>query len=132
MIITSNYTLQSNDNERDNLPNSAETQVDKHNKPNEEIIQIFILKWMILFVQDYFIGGMFKICKNIGLSPPLFSRIRTASTILSLYVKIRVTENPHFWIFYAVGEKFVLEFENDKIQVKIRYLVKGFEEKCSI
>lgn len=39
MIITSNYALQSNDNERDNLPNSAETQVDKHNKPNEEIIQ---------------------------------------------------------------------------------------------
>ena len=26
----------------------------------------------------------------------------------------------------------MLEFENDKIQVKVRYLVKGFEEKCSI
>lgn len=87
---------------------------------------------MILFVQDYFIGGMFKICKNIGFFPPLFSRIRTASTILSLYVKIRVSENPHFWIFYAAGETFVLEFENDKIQVKVSYLVKGFEEKCSI
>ena len=42
-----------------------------------------------------------KICGNTGFHWPVFFRIRTKSTILSFYWRIRVTENPHSRIFYA-------------------------------
>ena len=43
-----------------------------------------------------------KICKNTGFHRPAFFCIRTESTILSLYGRIRASENPYSRIFYAV------------------------------
>ena len=43
-----------------------------------------------------------KICENTGFQWHIFSRISTKSTILSLYGRIRVSENPYSRIFYAV------------------------------
>ena len=48
--------------------------------------------------------SLHKICENTGFHWPLFSRIRTKSTSLSLYRRIRVSENPHSRIFYVVTE----------------------------
>ena len=45
---------------------------------------------------------MDKICKNMGFHRPVFSSIRTESAILSLYGRIRASENPYSHIFYAV------------------------------
>ena len=45
-------------------------------------------------------SSLHKICENTGFHWPLFSRIRTE--ILSLYWKIRVSENPYSRIFYTV------------------------------
>ena len=44
-----------------------------------------------------------EICENTGFQWPVFSRITTQSTILSLFGRIRVTENPYSCIFYAVN-----------------------------
>ena len=46
-----------------------------------------------------------KICRYTGFLWPAFSRIRIESTIMSLYGKIRVRENPYSDIFYAVSYK---------------------------
>ena len=46
--------------------------------------------------------SLYKVCENTGFRWPVFSRIKTKSTILSLHRRIRVRENPHFRIFYAV------------------------------
>ena len=43
-----------------------------------------------------------KICENTSFHWSTFSCIRKESTILSLYEKIQVTENPHSCMFYAV------------------------------
>lgn len=43
-----------------------------------------------------------KICENTGFRWTLFPSIMTKSTILSLYRKIWVSENPYSDIFYAV------------------------------
>ena len=53
------------------------------------------------------------------LQRPVFSRIRTKSTILSLYGRIRVTENSYSRIFYAV----VLQWNAD-------YFKKASWSKC--
>ena len=45
-----------------------------------------------------------KICKNTGFHGIVFSRIRTESTIVSLYGWIRVSENPYSHILYAAFE----------------------------
>ena len=47
-----------------------------------------------------------KISENTGFQWPVFSRIRTeSSTILSLYGRIRVSENPYSCIFCTVQQK---------------------------
>ena len=46
--------------------------------------------------------SLHKICENTGFQWHIFSRISTKSTILSLYGRIRVSENPYSRIFYAV------------------------------
>ena len=46
-----------------------------------------------------------KICENSGFHLPVFSRIKTESTIPSLCRRIRVSENPYSHIFYAVEHK---------------------------
>ena len=38
----------------------------------------------------------------MGFHCPVFFRIRTESTILPLYKRVRVSENPYSCIFYAV------------------------------
>ena len=43
-----------------------------------------------------------KICENTGFHWPVFSHIRSESLILSLYERIRVSENMYFRIYYAV------------------------------
>ena len=40
-----------------------------------------------------------EICKNTGFHWPVLSRIRTEATILSIYGRIRVSENPYSRIF---------------------------------
>ena len=47
--------------------------------------------------------SLHKIYQNMGCLLPVFSRMRTESTILSLYVKMWVRKNPYFGIFYLVG-----------------------------
>ena len=42
-----------------------------------------------------------KICENTGFHWPVFSCVRTKSMILSLYGRIRVSENPYSRISYA-------------------------------
>ena len=44
-----------------------------------------------------------KICENSGFDQPLFSRIRTESTILFLRGKMRVSESLYFCIIYAAN-----------------------------
>ena len=44
-----------------------------------------------------------KICKTAGFHWPVFSRIRTKSTTLSIYGRIRVSESLYSRIFYAVS-----------------------------
>ena len=46
--------------------------------------------------------SLYKVCENTGFRWPVFFQIKTKSTILSLYRRIRVRKNPHFCIFYAV------------------------------
>ena len=46
--------------------------------------------------------ALHKICENMDFHWPVFSRIRTESTILFLYRRIRVNENPYCCIFYVV------------------------------
>ena len=47
-------------------------------------------------------SSLHKICQNAGLSWLVFSHIRTESTTLSLYGKIRVRENPYSGILHKV------------------------------
>ena len=49
-----------------------------------------------------------KICDNVGFLVPIFSCIRTKSTILALYRNIQVRENPYSGIFYAVYYKIII------------------------
>ena len=44
-----------------------------------------------------------KICQSTGFLSPLFSRVRTDYSILTLYGKIRVAERPCSGIFYATS-----------------------------
>ena len=53
-----------------------------------------------------------KICQNTGFIWPVYSRIRTKSTILTLKESMRVRENPYSDIFYVV-------FNNEILQKKI-------------
>ena len=43
-----------------------------------------------------------KICESMGFHRPVFSSIRTESTILSLYGRILASENAYSHIFYEV------------------------------
>ena len=68
-----------------------------------------------------------KLCKNTGFLWPVFSRIRTKYTILSLYERIRVSENPYSCIFYAVCSHvyviiFVVDHVGDRGSVKCKNL----------
>ena len=45
--------------------------------------------------------SLHNIFENTGFHWPVFSRIRTESRILTLYGRIRVSENPYSRIFYA-------------------------------
>ena len=70
-----------------------------------------ILAWNELitcFYVKYFSEPLHKICENTGFHWLAFSHIRTESTILSLYGRIRVSENPYSRIFYAMT-KSILE-----------------------
>ena len=49
-------------------------------------------------------GELQKICENTIFHWPVFSRIRTESTFLSLYGIIWISENPYSRIFYAARE----------------------------
>ena len=53
----------------------------------------------VIFLQVY-ISRHHKICENTGFH---WSRIMTESTIISLYGRIRVSENPYSSIFYVVA-----------------------------
>ena len=46
--------------------------------------------------------SLHKICENTDFRSSVFSRIKTESTILSLYWEIWVNENPYSRIYYAV------------------------------
>ena len=63
------------------------------------LLEISPLKWHLIIYVEY---PQHKTCKNTEFHWPKFSRIRTKSSILSLYQKIRVSENPYSRIFYAV------------------------------
>ena len=59
-----------------------------------------IIKWIKLKGMESL--SLHKICENTGFHRHVFSRKRTESTILSLYGRIRISENPCSRIFYAV------------------------------
>ena len=46
--------------------------------------------------------SLHKIFKNTSFDRPVFSYIRTEYTIVSLYRRIRVSENPYCCIFFAL------------------------------
>ena len=45
-----------------------------------------------------------KTCQNTGFCWPVFSHVRTEFTILSLYGRMRVSENLYSRIIYAVNQ----------------------------
>ena len=52
--------------------------------------------------------AMHKTCENTSFQRPVFSRIRTESTTLSSYGRMRVSEHPESRIFYAVELKWIV------------------------
>ena len=62
------------------------------------IVKIVKMKISFFFTQCI----LRKFCKNTSFHWPIFFRIKTESTILSLYGRIRVSENPYSPIFYTV------------------------------
>ena len=59
-----------------------------------------------------------KTCENTGFHWPLFSRIRKKSAILSLYRRIRVSENP--WSWYILCSDLTSKYEK---RVKYSYIM---------
>ena len=68
--------------------------------------------------------SLHKICENTGFHWPVSPSIRTESRILSLYRKIRVTENPYSRILYSV---FLTEINNihETIKFEMQFSSKG-------
>ena len=54
-------------------------------------MQIFLLKI-----------SLDKLCENTSFHVPAFSRMRAESAIMSLYGRIRVSEDPYTRVFHAV------------------------------
>ena len=63
---------------------------------------IFLSPTKLKFWNDFCVP-LHKMCENTGFHWAVFSRIRTKSTTLSLYGRIRVCENLHYRIFYTVS-----------------------------
>ena len=71
-----------------------------------------------------------KICEDTRFQWPVFSRINTESTILSLYLRIRVSENPYSLIFYAVLYKVRQRMSLDLVVVSVQNMF--YENRTSI
>ena len=74
-----------------------------------------------------------KICEKTGFLLPVFSCIRTKSTILSLYWKIRIRENTYFGIFYGccliVHQAYRFDDESQE-NVAVKKLLGPSLERC--
>ena len=57
---------------------------------------------MSLSIVVFLIISLRRICEYMSFLQPVFSHVRTESSILSLYEKMRVRENLYSGIFYAV------------------------------
>ena len=66
--------------------------------------------------------SLHKIRDNTGFHWPVFTRIRTESTILSSCGRIRVREKPYPWIFYAITTAKPLNSGNLRVLKKLSFI----------
>ena len=90
------------------------------------IVVYHVVKLKITSQQTSWIqNALRKICQNTGFLWPAFSCMRTELKLLSLYGKMRVSENPHSGIFYAVMISVICK----RLPVNISNLLKMFTGK---